>query len=1606
MMQGLRRIAALVAVIGLALPATGLDLVRGEPDMDRPSPAFCALFDGALKTGAVAWKDYVTTDPVLDVAIDAVGDRLCLTGLPPAEDVRISLREGLPAADGPGLPKATSLTARLPKLASSVRFSGSGFILPRVDTAGVGVDTVNVRRLRVRLLRAGDRLAARLRYDNSLYQYEVNRIQAEDASPVWSGEMDVPDTPNRRVTTSFPLSQAVTSRQPGVYLLMMEDAALKPMAEGEYDYSDERSTRTAYRWLVQTDLVPTLLSGADGLTVIARSLSTAKPVWRAKAVLVSKGNQILGEALTAWDGTARFAPGLLRGKGAARPASLMLYGENGDFTLQDLERPAFDFSDRGADGAPQPSAMEAFIWTERGIYRPDEVVHAALLLRDRQARAVEGTPVTLIVRRPDGVEYKRHVLNLKSGGATIDVPLAAGARRGEWTLTAQLADGQEVLGTGRFEVQDFVPPKLRVTIDPPAADNVAAPGDELQVNGQAQFLYGAPGGGLAVGGTLKLDRDPEPFPAFRPYIFGGDAAYEGSIREASGAMTAPDGKATLTFPLTDLRDNGLALRATATMEVQEPGGRITKDSLDIPIRGAPLYAGLRPLFDDSMTKRGEDAGFEIVTLDRMGKPMAVPDLRWVLTRLERDYTWFNNGGGWSWRVRERTLPVATGTIATDATKPVRLLQRVDWGDYRMRLEDAAGTVLSAHSFYAGWFVPEDGKEGTPDRVTISQDRAAAPAGDKVQLKITPPFAGEMQVVIAGDRVHSIETQSVGAEPVTLDVDVDAAWGAGAYAMVSFVRPVEAKAGHRPVRAVGLAWIGVDSADRRMDVSIQAPTSIQPRQTVPVTVNVAGAGSQAFVTLAAVDEGILNLTRYKAPDPLKHYFAKRRLGLEMRDQYGRLLDGNAGPAGAIRQGGDADLGGGGLPVKSSRVVSLFSGMVPVAGGKAVIALEVPDFAGNLRLMAVAFDGTKLGNAQADMLVRDPVVAELVLPRFLAPDDRAVATLLLHNVEGAAGDYQVKVTPKGPLSVTAPLPATVRLAAGERQTLPVMLHADAAGIAGASIRVTGPGGIDITRVWDLSIRPAQAPVTLADVTQQAAGAGFTVNDSLLQPFQPGTASLSITYSQLPDIDVPGLLRDLNRYPYGCTEQTVSVAMPLLAFPDMAKGLGLDVPGTTGLRVADAIQRVLDRQKPDGSFGLWGPYDDYAGPWLQMYVFDFLTRARAAGHVVPDTALNGLADWAEAHVAANLNQQYENLAAAAYGSLVLARIGRGNIGDLRYLADRVEADARKEGTLARGPLVHAQLGAALASVGDRRRSDLAFARARTNFNGVGADYYSSRERDVAATLAIAAAAQDRVTLDAATAWLLPVVKQQRAWSWNTQQKGWLLLAAQALLVNSAAPEIKSDGVVAASSRSVTSFTPTPEQLARGLTLTNTATGAIWRSTVLKGVPKEAPPAIANGGVSLTRSYFRLDGTPLDVSSLPRNERIVVQLQGEVDYVGDLRTLVLVDPLPAGWEIETALKRESDGTAGLAWAGEVSHTALREGRDDRFVAVMVMGWSYPSYEEEGPTIAADLRLGNRQFRLLYLARAVTSGQFAQPPATVEDMYDSNRIARTESGTISVVEP
>ena len=1560
----------------------GFRILDYKVDNELSSPRVCFNFSEQLAR-KTDFSPYVAVSGSSNTAISNEDQQICVEGLKHGERYAIVLRQGLPSAVGESLLKSADYEIYVRDRSPQAHFAGQAYVLPRQGQQGAPLVTVNTSKVSIDVYRVGDRnLLSTVNRDDFLKPIDSSRadeIASRDGAKMWSGTMDVASALNQDVVTDFPVLDAVGKLEPGVYVITARPwkASANPA-----DADSGETVQLAAQWMVVSDLGLTAISGADGVHALVQSLGSAAPVSGVALKLVARNNEVLAVKTTGADGRVDFDPGLARGKGGSAPGLLVATLAD-DYGFLSLAQNAFDLTDRGVAGRDPPGALDAFLYTERGVYRSGETVFLTALLRDSKGVARPGLPLTLIVKRPDGIEYKRATLpDGGLGGRAYAIPLLSGSAAGKWSIEAYADPKGDSIGRVEFLLEDYIPERLDFTLKP--AKPIIAPGEPVELSLDARFLYGAPASGLDVTGAIRLEAVEGAALAGHPGYVAGLADDDFTTVESQftdKVQTDAKGHADLSVDLPE-GSSTRPLEAKLIVDVAEPGGRTVERTVTLPVRAKNVTIGVKQDFDASLSA-GDVATFEAIALSPDGARVARKGAEWSIYQVTNDYQWFNADGRWSYEPVKSSKRIAAGAIDIGADAPAKLSARVGWGAHRLDIKTLDGEETSV-TFDVGW--SGTASADTPDNVVVTLDKTNYAPGEEAKLRIASAFAGKATVALVGDQVERFIDVDLVAGDTVVPFPVGADWGPGAYAVALTHRPLDVAARRMPGRAIGVAWFAIDRDAHKLDIALDAPQLARPRGSMTVPVKVVGVapGEEAFVTVSAVDVGILNLTGFKTPDPGGYFFGQRKLPVEVRDLWGMLIDGMQGAAGAIHAGGDT---GGGLEgnLPTQQPLALFSGVVRLdSKGEANVSFDLPAFNGSVRLTAVAWSKGKVGSAEADVTVRDAVVVAATLPRFLNVGDRSEMHVDIDNVEGDAGDYTLDLDVHGPLTADADaMRKTVRLDARQRQSVSMPITAAGVGTAELALRLTGPK-TDLTQQFKLGLASGAPDAYRRTVKALPAGATATISGDLVADFMPGTGSIAISASPFGALDAPSLLARLQRYPYGCSEQTVSIAMPLLYVNRLASIEHLDIDPDVDGRIRQAIERELSRQSASGAFGMWTADENNEDPWLDAFVTDFLTRARERNFAVPQQAFDQALDRLRNEVVNAPEPNKDNAEALAYALYVLARNGRPVIGDLRYLSDaKLDAFAT--------PLGKAQLAAALAMLGDRARAGKTFSAALAALDaerdsGVSRADYGSRLRDAAAVLALIAEANLGGEIEgdaiARAGAVLDQARAQRSFT-STQENNWMALAAEALADHESASKFSIDGqpvkgalyrrfsgaLVADSSIAVANAGELPAQLA----------------VSVSGAPVEPDPAVANG-YSIERTFYKLDGTRIDsLQRIAQNERVVVSLKVTEAQARYARLLV-VDRLPAGLEIDNPALVDGGSVEAFAWLTKDVEPTHTEYRDDRFVA------------------AFDRADGQSAFiTMAYIVRAVAPGHYVYPPATAEDMYDPERYGRTAFGEIEV---
>ncbi|MGH8353474.1 MAG: alpha-2-macroglobulin family protein, partial [Pseudomonas sp.] len=954
---------------------------------------------------------------------------LRLRHLEPKRKLVLTVDAGLRAVNDARLAKEHVSRLETRDLQASVGFASRGSLLPTRLAEGLPVIALNVDKVNVEFFRikpeALPAFLTRWGRGTSLDTWESQELLPM-AELVYGGRFDLNPARNTRETLLLPIVGLEPFKQPGVYLAVLREA-------GSYSYSQPATLfslsdigLSAHRYHNRLDLFTQALDGGKALGEVALELL---------------------------DGDGRvLATGKTDGAGHAElplpaKAELVIARQGEQTSLLRLAGAALDLAEFDIAG-PQAHPLQFFVFGPRDLYRPGETVLLNALLRDADGRGVKAQPVNVEVRRPDEQVSRKFVWEAgESGLYQYQLQLAEEAPTGRWQLLFDLGDGKPQLY--EFLVEDFLPERLALELKGSDRPLKPAQNARFQVNGR--YLYGAPAAGNRLTGQLYVRPLREAVEALPGYQFGSISEEELSQDlELEERVLDQDGATTLEVE-TKWAEAKSPLRLILQASLQESGGRPITRRLIQPVWPAERLPGLRALFAGEEIDADGLAEFEVLVADPAGHKLAADPLKVRLVRERRDYYWnYSESDGWSYHYNEKYLNLNEESLSVEAGGTAKVRFPVEWGPYRVEVEDPQTGLVSSLRFWAGYRWQDNAAGGAvrPDQVKLALDKPAYGDGDTATVTVTPPAAGSGYLLVeSADGPLWWQAIEVPAAGKAFEIPIAKDWARhDLYVSALVIRPGERKAKVTPKRAVGLLHLPLERAPRKLALSLEAPEKMRPQQPLSVKLKVASAdGSlpkQVRVLVAAVDVGILNITEYPTPDPFASLFGRKAYGADQLDVYGQLIEAGQGRLASLAFGGDAALAKGGKrPDTSLTIVALQSAPLTLnEQGEGEVALDIPEFNGELRLMAQAWTDERYGMAEGKTLVAAPLIAELSAPRFLAGGDQTSLALDLANLSGKAQALEVQVSAAGQLSLTgAAASQPVQLQAGQRSTLRIPVRA---------------------------------------------------------------------------------------------------------------------------------------------------------------------------------------------------------------------------------------------------------------------------------------------------------------------------------------------------------------------------------------------------------------------------------------------------------------------------------------------------------------------------------------------------------------------------------------
>ena len=1515
-------------------------------------------------------------------------------------DYEVRIAPGLWTEDGSVLHEEFSQTLEIPALSESLSFAAEGRYLPRSAWDQLTFRHRNVDEVKLQVRHVPPQNLPFWIADGG------NRPDERTSNQVVDTRIAVPNEEDVMMSSSVEIDDYLQQAQPGLYQLTLSS---------ENATANSRIQVTDLNLITKRHEADPNRPWEDHIDVWAVDMESAAQRSGVRVRALKPSGATMARCETNRDGHCRLA--LPEEDTDPNPPIAVIAQRGEDLTYLKFDEVRIESGVEAADGPAyrEETNYLSTLYGDRDLYRPGDEFHLVGALRNDDFTVAEaGIPAEIRVRDPQGNTVLEETKETsKTGVFDLSYKLSDVAPTGRWRVSLEV--GKRGIDTYTFNVEEFVPERLEVTAEPTKSIFVANEEPSFEVS--ARYLFGASAAGSEVDLECRLVPIESSIGAGSDYSYGPvEIDEQRSVVDLSprSATIGEDDRVEVACPAPERTPSG-PMRVEAVVSVAEGGsGRTTNASATAEMLPSPIQIGLRSSVDDlapgdTFTIDGHFRDVDGAAVEEDGK------VTLEFYNIRRHRSWQRDGWSGRYRVQydyemmlERVgdVQVKDGRFAVETTVAdvhTAYLIRARYGDAKSDLKiDRRGRLWH-------WSGQTDHtpQARRPGQVTIDAPEEAV-VGESTPIEFTAPFDGKALVTVETDEV--VDQQWIDAEEGRNEwsfvVDGEEP---NVYVGIFIIRDPREVSQHAfaPERAFGAVSVPVEATAVKTDVALDTPDEVRPGEVLRVNLEVADKEGPYTATVAAVDEGILQLTNYATPNPVTAMWTERSPGVETFDTIGWATQLPPYDPTSRTGGGafydDADAAGEAGRVMPFRPVALWSGPINVdADGRAFVEFAVPNYSGRLRVMTSVFGPRKMGGAEADVLVRDPITVQTTFPRHLAEADEPKIPVFVTNMTDQTESIEVSIEaePKRQWATNfspdtsgeQPLEfldgTTREIELGPDQSTTVYFQARVASQGGAaSVFVIAES--DEHRSIDegtIPLRP-RGP-TERTIDELALDDGRYDLADRLRGWVPTSEESTFMVSAFPEPQAFDNLEHLIRYPYGCAEQTISSTRPMVYLPDLVEGIDPRVGGegdSIRERVDAGISRILSMQNSSGGFRFWPTSRSEARPWVSAYALHFLMDAADRGYAVPQSRINRAADW--------LSNQVQASSSSAYEHYVLAMAGQSNAGDIRDAIDDLPS------TLSGRQRENAYLlKAALYLSGDRSfADDLRNPQVDSARDGRQSQwgFYSDRRRR-AMKLGVFSElfGQHEDGEELVRAVTHDLVSSNGRRSLTTQEMIWgvaglgnwyraegledvevaLYVNGQAVSTDNHASSHRTWWVNRASE-----FDDVSLQVER-----NGYEGNLSLMLRSQGVREEPTAQYGGRGLRVRRTLHDNSGTEIDADSIELGDVIYVRLRLENLRSNTQRHLAMEGRLPAGFEVENP----DLGAAELPeWAQsdwEPDHVNVRDDRVEVFGEIARL---------DAATV-------------VFPVRATLSGEYYLPSVDVEAMYDPEVWARSEGGRVRITDP
>ena len=1394
-------------------------------------------------------------------------------------------------------------------------------------------------------------------------------------------------------------------------VLSEEDEAIWNTPEAYYYYNGGTMDWSVYRWTerdnpchpsyyMNSDQIAACNVFASNLGMIVKrnslnklwiavsNILDTKPIGKAQVTAYNFQLQPIGKGETNGDGFVEITP-----KGV--PFIIVAESEKQKAYVRVVDGEEQSVSRFDVGGKDIQKGLKGFIYGERGVWRPGDTLHISFILEDREKRIPDKHPVALEIYNPRGQFYTKMISTQGMNGFyTFDVPTQATDPTGLWN--AYIKVGGTTFHKG-LRIETIKPNRLKINLALPKI--LQATDKDVYAPLTSTWLTGATASRLKAKIEMSLSKVNTQFKNYGQYIFNNPATDFTTIKTNvfDGTLDA-EGKTSVTLKVPTATEAPGMLNATFTTRVFEPGGDASIYTQTIPFSPFTSYVGInlnQP--KGKYIETDKDHVFDIVTVNTQGQLVNRTNLEYKIYRIGWSWWWENSGESFGTYINNSSItPVASGNLQTRGGK-ASFKFRVDypsWGRYLVYVKDKESGHATGGTVYIDW--PEwRGRSSKTDpsgikMLAFSLNKDSYEIGETATAIIPAAAGGRALVSIENGstvlRQEWIEVSNGGDTKYTFKITPEMT--PNVYLHISLLQPHAQTVNDLPIRMYGVVPVFVTNSQTVLQPQIQMPEVLRPETNFNVTVS-EKSGKPMTYTLAIVDDGLLDLTNFKTPDPWNDFYSREALGIRTWDMYDNVLGASAGSYSSLfSTGGDATLKPADAKANRFKPVVKFIGPFYLGKGKSQThTLKLPMYVGSVRAMVVAGQDGAYGNAEKTAFVRTPLMMLSTLPRVLSIQEEITVPVNIFAMENQVKNVTVSLQASG---------GGVQIVGTNQQSLKFTQPGDqlvfftlktGSKTGKATIHLTANGsGQQTKETIEIDVRNPNPVVTLRNSQWIEAGQSKELSYNLSSSSANNQIKLEV--SRIPSVDISRRFDFLYNYQHHCTEQLTSKALPLL-FVAQFKTIDKTEAEKIKTNVQEAIRQIYGRQLPNGGFVYW-PGNAAADEWISSYAGMFLTLAQEKGYAVHANVLN---KWKRFQRAAAQNwrmpqeasgwQQWQSELQQAFRLYTLALAGVPEYGAMNRMKEQTGLSIQAKWRLA----------AAYALTGKMKPAEELVYNVETTVNPYSSmnQIYGSSDRDEAMILeTLILMNRERDALQQAK--VVSKNLSQEDW-FSTQSTAFALMAMGRLAEKLSGtldfvwswndkqqPAVKSAKAVFEKEIATTPKSGT-------VSVKNQGKGALSVDLITRTqLLNDTLPAISDN-LRMDIRYANLNGTPLSVNDIIQGtDFMAITSISNISGTSDYTNLALTHIIPSGWEIynERMVAPETENAAADGSGQSVSKYSYQDIRDDRVLTYFNL--------RRGETKVFTVRL-----------QATYAGNFILPAVQCEAMYDVNVQARSKAGRTTV---